>query len=64
MSLRGPLLIVGILALVIGAIWIGQGTGLFPYPASSFMIGQPPWVYYGAGLVIVGLVLIGLSRRR
>jgi hypothetical protein len=28
--MRTSLLIIGILALVIGAIWVGQGTGLFP----------------------------------
>lgn len=31
-----------IFAVVIGVIWIGQGTGVFPYPASSFMIDQTP----------------------
>jgi hypothetical protein len=62
--MRTSMLVIGILAVLTGAIWIGQGTGAFPYPASSFMIGQPPWAFYGAGLVIVGLVLIGLSRRR
>jgi hypothetical protein len=61
-TFRASLLIIGILALVIGAIWVGQGTGLFPYPASSFMLNQPQWVYYGGGLALVGLVLIGLSR--
>ena len=33
---------------LIGLIWIGQGTGYFPYPARSFMINQMPWVYWGA----------------
>ncbi len=64
MSLRAVLLIVGLLALAIGAIWIGQATGYFPYPASSVMINQTEWAYYGAGLAIVGAVLVGLSRRR
>jgi len=29
-------LVVGILAILIGLIWVGQGSGYFPYPASSF----------------------------
>jgi hypothetical protein len=61
--MRTALLIIGILALVIGAIWVGQGTGTFPYPASSFMVKQTQWAWYGGGLALVGLVLIVVSRR-
>ena len=50
-------------ALVIGAIWVGQGTGYFPYPESSFMVNQMQWAYYGGGLALVGLMLVALSRR-
>jgi hypothetical protein len=39
-----------------------RGTGYFPYPASSFMIGQTRWIYYGAGIAIVGLLLIVIER--
>jgi len=53
----------GLLALLIGLVWIGQGTGVFPYPASSFMIRQTPWVYYGAALAIAGVLALLLSRR-
>jgi len=56
-------LVLGALALFIGAIWIGQGTGVFPYPASSFMIRQTPWAVYGGLLALAGLVLIGWARR-
>lgn len=61
--MRTPLLILGIFALLIGLIWIGQGTGYFPYPQSSFMISQIQWAYYGAGLGVVGLIMILMSRR-
>jgi hypothetical protein len=61
--LKTALLVVGILAALIGLIWIGQGTGYFPYPASSFMINQMPWVYRGAVLGVLGLVAILISRR-
>ena len=53
-----------IVAIIIGVIWIGQGTGVFPYPASSFMIDQMPWVYRGAGLAAAGLIAIFLLRRQ
>ena len=52
------------LAVIIGIIWIGQGTGVFPYPASSFMIDQMPWVYRGAALAVAGLIGIVLLRRK
>lgn len=61
---RTVALIVGILATIIGIIWIGQGTGYFPYPASSFMINQSPWIYRGAGLAITGLIIAFWARRR
>jgi hypothetical protein len=44
-------------------IWIGQGTGYFPYPAASFMINEMPWAYRGAVLAVVGLIAVVISRR-
>jgi hypothetical protein len=60
---RAAILVVGILAILIGLVWVGQGTGYFPYPASSFMINQMPWVYRGAVLAALGLVAVVVSRR-
>jgi uncharacterized membrane protein len=56
--MRNWLLIVGILALAMGLLWIGQGTGTIAWPQSSFMISQIQWAYYGAALAVVGLILI------
>ena len=56
--MRTALLILGILALIIGLLWIGQGTGIVGWPQSSFMISQMQWAYYGAALAVVGLILI------
>ncbi len=42
MPMRKLLLIVGFLALAIGLLWIGQGTGVIDWPPSSFMINQIP----------------------
>lgn len=58
------LLIVGVAAVLMGMLWIGQGTGLVHWPASSFMIDQRPWVTRGAVLAGIGLILVAFSRRR
>ena len=42
---------------------MAQGSGLFPYPAQSFMINQAPWIAYGAVLALAGLVAVAVSRR-
>jgi hypothetical protein len=55
--------IVGLIALIVGLVWIGQGTGYFPYPRSSFMINQIEWAYYGAAVAVVGLLLLFYARR-
>jgi uncharacterized membrane protein len=61
--MRQLLLIVGLLALAVGLLWIGQGTGVVNWPASSFMIKQIQWAGYGAALAAFGLVLIWQSKR-
>jgi hypothetical protein len=58
------LLIVGILAVAMGLLWIGQGTGIVHWPTSSFMLDQRPWAIRGAALLFVGFGLILFSRRR
>jgi len=55
--------IIGFLALAIGLLWIGQGTGAIPWPRSSFMINQLQWAGYGAVLGAVGLILIWQGNR-
>ena len=58
------LLVAGIVGLLMGLLWIGQGAGYVHWPATSFMIDQRPWIGRGALLAVVGLVLIVVSRRR
>ncbi len=62
--MRTLLLTVGTLALSIGLLWIGQGTGYVNWPQSSFMISQTQWAYYGAALSLAGLLLIAFMRGR
>jgi uncharacterized membrane protein len=61
--MRKLLLIVGLLALAVGLLWIGQGTGVIAWPQSSFMIRQIQWAGYGAALGALGLILIWQSKR-
>jgi uncharacterized membrane protein len=56
--MRKLLLTVGFLALAMGLLWIGQGTGAINWPQSSFMIKQIQWAGYGAVLAGFGLILI------
>jgi hypothetical protein len=56
--------ILGVLAIGMGLLWIGQGTGLVHWPASSFMLDQRPWALRGAALAIFGIGLLLFSRRR
>jgi hypothetical protein len=60
---RASLLTVGVIAILVGLVWIGQGTGYFPYPSSSFMINEMPWAYRGIVLAVLGLVAVALSRK-
>jgi hypothetical protein len=55
--------VIGIALLLAGLVFMGQGSGYFPYPQSSFMISQARWVYYGGGIALIGLLLIILARR-
>ncbi|MDP3074541.1 hypothetical protein [Bradyrhizobium sp.] len=61
--MRSGLTIIGFLALAVGLLWIGQGTGVIAWPASSFMIKQTQWAWYGAALAGLGLILIWRGRR-
>ncbi len=61
--MRKLLLVVGFLALAIGLLWIGQGTGAIKWPASSFMISQIQWAGYGIALAALGLILIWQCKR-
>jgi hypothetical protein len=47
-----------------GILWVGQGTGVVHWPASSFMLDQRPWATRGAILAVVGVALIMFARRR
>lgn len=56
------LTVVGIIALVLGLLFVGQGLGYIQWPAESFMISQVRWAYYGGGIAVIGIVLIVIAR--
>nr|CAD6610413.1 membrane protein [Rhizobium sp. Khangiran2] len=56
-------IVIGALAILMGLLWMAQGSGIFPYPASSFMIDQSLWILYGAILALAGMVLVWWARR-
>jgi hypothetical protein len=55
--------VISLLAVVAGLTWMGQGSGYFPYPASSFMIDQTPWIWRGAVVALLGVAGIIFSRK-
>jgi len=61
--MKTAMLLVGIAAVLLGLLFVGQGLGYVPWPKTSFMIGEMVWAYRGAAIFVVGLVLIVVSRR-
>jgi hypothetical protein len=47
--------VVGVVCVLLGGLWIGQGVGILP---GSIMSGQMMWAIIGLVLVVVGLWLI------
>ena len=62
--MRLALVISEVVLILVGAVWIGQGTGYFPYPASSFMIDDSRWAYAGGVTLVFGLLLLTFARRK
>ncbi|MGD0331857.1 MAG: hypothetical protein ABSA90_01225 [Xanthobacteraceae bacterium] len=60
--MKALLLLIGILVVVAGLFFVGQGSGLIQWPAESFMVSQTRWVYYGGAIAAFGAVLIVLAR--
>ena len=54
---------VGVILLLAGLVFMGQGSRYFPYPAKSFMVGASQWIYYGGGIAAVGIVILVIARR-
>jgi hypothetical protein len=57
---RLALIVVGAIALIVGAVWVGQGSNLLP---GSVMTGSGMWLGIGLVVAVVGLVLLVLGVR-
>jgi hypothetical protein len=57
--------VLGVLLVLVGAVWIGQGFG---YIKGSFMTGQILWAEIGVLCLVAGSAVVGFSflagRRR
>ena len=58
---RSRVVIAGLL-LVVGLVWIGQGTGVLR--GNSFMVDDVRWAFIGAACVAAGLIMLALGRLR
>ena len=52
--------VIGLLMVVLGAIWFLQGINVLP---GSFMTGQKQWAVYGGLLWAAGLALLVICSR-
>jgi hypothetical protein len=57
--------LIGVLMVVMGAIWTMQGLGIAPGRLNrGFMVNDHHWVVYGAILAIVGICQVIWSNTR
>ncbi|MGH6870296.1 MAG: hypothetical protein ACREHE_02215 [Rhizomicrobium sp.] len=62
--IRIVLTVMGVLMVLMGLLWVGQGTGLVMWPASSFMLKDMKWAFNGALLANFGLLQLYILHRR
>jgi hypothetical protein len=58
--MKWALIVIGIVLLAMGIVWALQGTNVLAY---GQMAGVPRWIYLGAALGVIGIVLIVLGAR-
>jgi hypothetical protein len=59
--MRNLLVAIGVILVVLGGVWTGQGAGLIP---GSFMTGSMTWLIIGIICLVVGVGLIVAGARR
>ena len=58
---RIALVTIGLIAVIIGGVFAGQGLNLIP---GSFMTGDRMWFFIGVVVAVVGVTLVVLGLRR
>ncbi|MEO8908563.1 MAG: hypothetical protein ABI310_10915 [Microbacteriaceae bacterium] len=58
---RIALVTIGVIAVIIGGVFAGQGMNLIP---GSFMTGSRMWLSIGVIVAVVGIILVVLGLRR
>jgi hypothetical protein len=61
--MKSLIVLTGIATMAAGLLFVGQGIGYIRWPASSFMINDTSWVYYGCAIAAVGLIPVATTRR-
>jgi len=62
-ALKGLMAIAGIVAMMMGALFLLQGLGIVRWPSDSFMVGDRDWVLYGAMIALAGGLTVSLANR-
>lgn len=60
--MKRSMFFVGMFLVIVGSAWIGQATGIFPYPAGNIMNNHIEWAYRGGSMLVLGIILIVFSR--
>ena len=58
------LLIIGSVLALLGVHWVGQGTGLFVWPANPAMVNHFEWAVLGGWAAALGASLMWFARWR
>jgi len=58
--MRIALNLIGVILMLLGAIWFFQGINVLP---GSFMTGQIQWAVYGGIAFLVGSISLFIARR-
>ena len=54
------IIVIGIILILLGAVFLSQGRGQLG-PESSFMYYNNDWIYYGMGIIILGIIVSGFG---
>jgi hypothetical protein len=53
-------LVIGVLLVLVGIVWVGQGVGIIE---GSFMTGEAVWAVIGAVCLVLGAMLLVTTLR-